>query len=49
MRAAGTYFNMVRTDPLEMDSLASSDLPPFNQLTYVAYHSNFNATEKSHT
>ena len=24
-RAAGTHFNMVRTDPLEMDPLASSD------------------------
>ena len=26
-RAAGTYFNKVRTDPLEMQPLASSDPP----------------------
>ena len=35
-RAAGTCFNMVRTDPLEMDSLASSDpIPPSLQPTYL--------------
>ena len=33
-RAAGTHFNMVRTDPLEMDPLASSDSPSL-QTTYL--------------
>ena len=35
-----------------MDSLASSDpppLPPTNLPPYVVFHSNFNATKKSHT
>ena len=49
-RAAGTHFNIVRTDPLEMDHLVSSDpLFPNNLPPYVVYHSDFNATEKYHT
>ena len=40
---------MVRTDPLEMDPLASSDsppsLPPTNLPPHVVYHSDFNVTE----
>ena len=43
------YFNMVRTDPLEMDPLASSTFPPTNLPPYVVYYSDFNVTEKSHT
>ena len=34
-RAAGTYFNKVRTDPLEMQPLASSDPPSSLQPTYL--------------
>ena len=30
------YFNMVGTDPLEMDPLASSDSPPSLQTTYLS-------------
>ena len=49
-RAAGKYFIMVRTDPLEMDPLApSSSLQPTNLPPHIVYHSNFNFTEKSHT
>ena len=48
-RAAGTYFNMVRTDSLEMEPLDSSDPPPPTNLPpYVVYHTNFNVNEKSH-
>ena len=38
-RAAGTYFIMVRKDPLEMDPLASSPIPPTNLPPYDVYHS----------
>ena len=49
-KAVGTYFNMMGTDYLEMYPLASSDPPPPTNLPpYVVYHTNFNATEKSHT
>ena len=48
-RAAGTYFIMVRKDPLEMDPLASSPIPPTNLPPYDVYHSDFNVTEKFHT
>ena len=34
-RAARIYFNMVRTDPIEMVPLASSDFPPSLQPTYL--------------
>ena len=33
IKAAGMYFDKVRTDPLEMQPLASSDPPPSKQLT----------------
>ena len=40
----------MKTDPLEMDHLVSSDpLFPNNLPPYVVYHSDFNATEKYHT
>ena len=49
-RAARTYFNMVRTDPIEMDLYPPlTPLPPTNLPSYIVYHSNFNATEKSRT
>ena len=50
LRAAGTYFNKVRTDPLEMQPLASSDplLLPTNLPPYVVYHSEFNAITRPH-
>ena len=44
------YFNMVRTDFLEMDPLATSaPLPPTNIPPYVVYRADFNTTVKFHT
>ena len=43
------YFNMVRTDFLEMDPLVTSDPPPTNIPPYVVYRADFNTTVKFHT
>ena len=51
-RTAGMYFNMVRTDLLEMCSLGPSNPPPLPPTTlspYLVYYSDFNGTEKSQT
>ena len=48
-RDTETYFIMVRNDPLEMDPLASSLIPPTNLPPYDVYHSDFNFTENPHT